>query len=150
MKQEEYGGVYLTFEYDAFVTIDGYDRESVSLNRDTAINIARAILRTLKMIKMRALAIIAAMSSCTPAMANPLVDAHIGATSSLTALQAADPQLDYWADAAIGAGVGYYYGEKSLAISGKQRINDNVTLKAGVAYSDKSPAIVAVGMGVQW
>lgn len=99
---------------------------------------------------MRALAIIAAMSSCTPAMANPLVDAHVGATYSLAAMQAADPQLDEWADAAIGIGVGYYYGEKSLAISGKQRINDSVTLKAGVAYSDQSPAIVGVGVGVQW
>lgn len=99
---------------------------------------------------MRALAIIAAMSSCTPAMANPLVDAHVGATSSLAALQASDPQLDEWADAAIGVGVGYYYGEKSLAITGKQRINDSVTLKAGVAYSDQSPAIVGVGVGVRW
>lgn len=99
---------------------------------------------------MRALAIIAAMSSCTPAMANPLVDAHVGATSSLASMQAADPQLDEWADAAIGFGVGYYYGEKSLAISGKQRINDSVTLKAGVAYSDQSPAIIGLGVGVQW
>ena len=99
---------------------------------------------------MRALAIISAMSSCTPAMANQLVEAHVGATSSLAAMQAADPQLDDWANAAIGVGVGYYYGEKSLAISGKQRINDSVTLKAGVAYSDQSPAIIGVGVGVQW
>ena len=99
---------------------------------------------------MKRAIIILAMSSCTPAMANPLVDAHVGATSSLAAMQASDPQLDYWAEAAIGVGVGYYYGEKTLAISGKQRINDNVTLKAGVAYSDRSPAIVGLGVGVQW
>lgn len=37
---------------------------------------------------MRALAIISAMSSCTPAMANQLVEAHVGATSSLAAMQA--------------------------------------------------------------
>lgn len=91
-----------------------------------------------------------ALTTCTPAMANPLVDAHVGATSSLAAMQAADPQMDGWSEAAIGVGVGYYYGEKTLAISGKQRINENVTLKAGIAYSDQSPAVVGLGVGIQW
>lgn len=60
------------------------------------------------------------------------------------------PQLNGDAKFSIGAGIGGFDGEQSLAIGGNARINDNVILRSSISSSTQGEMVWGAGVGFQW
>lgn len=59
------------------------------------------------------------------------------------------PQVGQYGDFMVSAGVGYYKGETAVAVGASGRINSNVVVKSGVAFTS-GEAVINGGVGIAW
>lgn len=59
------------------------------------------------------------------------------------------PQVGQYEDFMVSAGVGHYKGETAVAVGASGRINSNVVVKGGVAFTS-GEAVVNGGVGIAW
>lgn len=60
--------------------------------------------------------------------------------------------LDVWLVSlyfVVSAGVGHYKGETAVAVGASGRINSNVVVKGGVAFTS-GEAVINGGVGIAW
>lgn len=60
------------------------------------------------------------------------------------------PQVSQGSAFSVGAGVGYYDSQQSVAVGASARINNHVVTKASVAMSTQSDAVFGAGVAVEW
>lgn len=60
------------------------------------------------------------------------------------------PQVSQGSAFSVGAGVGYYDSQQSVAVGVSARINNHVVTKASVAMSTQSDAVFGAGVAVEW
>lgn len=59
------------------------------------------------------------------------------------------PQVGQYEDFMVSAGVGHYKGETAVAVGASGRINNNVVVKGGVAFTS-GEAVINGGVGIAW
>ena len=59
------------------------------------------------------------------------------------------PQVGQYEDFMVSAGVGHYKGETAVAVGASGRINSNVVVKSGVAFTS-GEAVINGGVGIAW
>lgn len=59
------------------------------------------------------------------------------------------PQVGQYEDFMVSAGVGHYKGETAVAVGASGRINSNVVVKGGVAFTS-GEAVINGGVGIAW
>ncbi|QDH47018.1 putative YadA-like protein [Aeromonas phage LAh10] len=60
------------------------------------------------------------------------------------------PTISQGKNFAIGAGMGYYDGEQSLAIGSQGRFNENLTGKATISTDFHGNTVIGAGVGFEW